>query len=186
MTTSATADNLYSVEGVQAKFHEGLIRLDSELSKYRYCNEVERRTGVPKTYVALGGSALLFIMVFFNVAGQLLTNIISWAYPAYASFKAIESGATSDDKQWLTYWTVVGFVQLVEFFSDTLLYWFPFYYILKTAFILWLALPQFKGAEILYIRFLRPYLLSAQSDIDKHAQELQHKVSDVISDMKKD
>jgi receptor expression-enhancing protein 5/6 len=63
---------------------------------------------------------------------------------AYASFKAIESPGNSDDKQWLTYWTVIGFVQLLEYFSDVLLYWFPFYYLFKTLFVLYLALPQFR------------------------------------------
>ncbi|KAL1931401.1 hypothetical protein VTP01DRAFT_9543 [Rhizomucor pusillus] len=180
-----TNNSLYSVEGVQAKFREGLSSLDTELSKYKYCNEIERRTGVPKSYFVLGASALVFIMIFFNLAGQLLTNAISWVYPAYASFKAIESPTTADDKQWLTYWTVIGFVQLIEYFSDILLYWFPFYYLFKTLFVLYLALPQFRGAEVLYSRFLRPYLLKAQSDIDKGAADLRQKVSDVASEFSK-
>ncbi|KAI7848466.1 TB2/DP1, HVA22 family-domain-containing protein [Circinella umbellata] len=180
-----TPTNLYSVEGVQAKFREGLACLDGQLSQYKYANEIERKTGVPKSYIALGGGAVVFIMIFFNLAGQLLTNTISWVYPAYASFKAIETATTEDDKQWLTYWTVIGFVQIVEFFSDVLLYWFPFYYIFKTLFVLWLALPQTRGAEVLYSRFLRPYLLSAQSDIDRKAGDLKQKVSDVASEFSK-
>lgn len=63
---------------------------------------------------------------------------------AYASFKAIESPGKEDDKQWLTYWTVIGFVQMIEYFSDILLYWFPFYYLFKTLLVLYLALPQFR------------------------------------------
>ncbi|CDS08012.1 hypothetical protein LRAMOSA01961 [Lichtheimia ramosa] len=184
MTTEA-APNLYSVEGVQAKVREGISRLDAQLSQYKYCNDVERITGVPKSYVILGAGALFFIMIFFNIAGQLLTNTVSWVYPAYASFKAIESPQTSDDKQWLTYWTVIGFVQLLEFFGDILFSFIPFYFVLKTAFILWLTLPQFRGAEVLYTRVLRPYLLNAQSDIDKHAEQLRQKVSDVASDLTK-
>ena len=76
-----TPTNLYSVEGVQAKFREGLACLDGQLSQYKYANEIERKTGVPKSYIALGGGALVFIMIFFNLAGQLLTNTISWVYP---------------------------------------------------------------------------------------------------------
>lgn len=79
--TTASTPNLYSVEGVQAKVQQGLTCLDKELSQYKYCNEIERRTGVPKSYVVLGAGALVFIMIFFNLAGQLLTNLISWAYP---------------------------------------------------------------------------------------------------------
>ena len=63
---------------------------------------------------------------------------------AYASFKAIETVDKADDKQWLTYWTVIGFLQMAEYFSDVLLYWFPFYYLFKTLIVLYLALPQFR------------------------------------------
>ncbi|ORZ11939.1 TB2/DP1, HVA22 family-domain-containing protein [Absidia repens] len=174
-----------TVQGAQAKFQECLTSLDRELGKSYYMNEVQRRTGVPRSYFALGAGGVAFIMIFFNLAGQLLSNAISWLYPAYASFKAIESPGNSDDKQWLTYWTVIGFVQLMEYFSDILLYWFPFYYLFKTLFVLYLALPQFRGAEVLYGRFLRPFLLSAQSTVDKRAHELKEKVGDIASDIRK-
>jgi receptor expression-enhancing protein 5/6 len=70
---------------------------------------------------------------------------------AYASFKAIETKQKEDDTQWLTYWTVIGFVQMVEYFSDILLYWFPFYYLFKTLFVLWLALPRFRVSVIFFL-----------------------------------
>ncbi|KAI8384960.1 TB2/DP1, HVA22 family-domain-containing protein [Radiomyces spectabilis] len=178
---STPASNVYSVQGAQAKFKEGLARLDKELGQFKYANEVERCTGVPKSYFVLGAGGLVFLMIFFNFAGQLITNAISWVYPAYASFKAIESPGTADDKQWLTYWTVVGFVQILEYFSDILLYWFPFYYLFKTLFVLWLTLPQFRGAEVLYGRFLRPFLVNAQSDIDRQASKIGQKVGEVAA-----
>lgn len=42
--------------------------------------------------------------------------------------KAIESPSKEDDTVWLTYWVVYALFGLVEFFSDLLLFWFPFYY----------------------------------------------------------
>lgn len=42
--------------------------------------------------------------------------------------KAIESPNKEDDTVWLTYWVVYALFGLVEFFSDLLLFWFPFYY----------------------------------------------------------
>ncbi|KAI7864442.1 TB2/DP1, HVA22 family-domain-containing protein [Spinellus fusiger] len=181
--SSVSNSSPYSAQGLQAKFNECLTRVDKELSQYKYANELQRRTGVPKSYFAVGAAGVVAMMIFFNLAGQLLTNCISWVYPAYASFKAIESPDTEDDKQWLTYWTVIGFVQLVEYFSDILLYWFPFYYLFKTLFILWLALPQFRGAEILYARSLRPFLLNAQSDIDHHTDSIRSKVGNFASEL---
>lgn len=48
--------------------------------------------------------------------------------PSCHSIKAIESSSKEDDTTWLTYWVVYGVFSVAEFFSDTFLYWFPFYY----------------------------------------------------------
>lgn len=45
--------------------------------------------------------------------------------------KAVESPSKEDDTVWLTYWVVYSLFGLVEFFSDLLLSWFPFYYVGK-------------------------------------------------------
>ncbi|KAI8144594.1 TB2/DP1, HVA22 family-domain-containing protein [Fennellomyces sp. T-0311] len=177
-----STENLYSVDGVQARYKKAIAQLDVQLSQFQYCNDFERLTGVPKTTVVLGAAAVFLVMIFFNIAGQLLTGLVSWGYPAYASFKAIETPTPEDDKQWLTYWTVIGFVQIVEYFSDLLLFWIPFYFLIKTVFVLWLTLPQFRGAEVLYGRFIRPFLLEAQTDIDKNVNKLREKASDVASE----
>ena len=39
---------------------------------------------------------------------------------------------------------------MAEYFSDILLYWFPFYYLFKTLIVLYLALPQFRVSIIYY------------------------------------
>ncbi|KAI8969230.1 TB2/DP1, HVA22 family-domain-containing protein [Mycotypha africana] len=184
-TGSTPAINIYSAQGLKVKAKEYIEILDVKLNESYYAKEFESKTGVPKTYAVLGAGTVIFLMIFFNFAGQLLTNAISWLYPAYASFKAIETEGTTDDKQWLTYWTVIGCIQMVEYFSDLLLFWFPFYYLFKTLIVLYLALPQTRGAETFYNRILRPYLLSAQSDIDNQAERIKQKITDLTSDVNK-
>jgi receptor expression-enhancing protein 5/6 len=76
-----SAASPYSAEAIQVKLREVVSRVDTELGKFKYANEFERRTGVPKSYVALGIAAIGFVMIFFNIAGQLLTNLVSWIYP---------------------------------------------------------------------------------------------------------
>ena len=87
----STAASPYSAQGAQKKLKETLSRLDVELSKYKYANDFEQKTGVPKSYVALGAAGVVFLMIFFNFAGQLLTNTISWLYPGkYVIFRKDE------------------------------------------------------------------------------------------------
>jgi len=164
------------MDNVQARFKYYNAQLDKELSKYPYAVKLEQNTNVPKTYMAAGIVGVLFLLIFFNFWGQLLSNIIAFLYPAYASFKAIESVDKVDDTQWLTYWTVYGFAGLLEFFSDIILYWLPFYYTGKTIFFLWLALPQFRGAQQIYARFLRPFLLAHQAEVDSGVNKIKSKI----------
>jgi receptor expression-enhancing protein 5/6 len=65
---------------------------------------------------------------------------------------------------------VFGFMSILEYFSDLILYWIPFYYLFKSAFILWLALPHTKGAEVVYGKVLKPFLLETEQTLKEKTQ----------------
>jgi hypothetical protein len=73
---------------------------------------------------------------------------VGFIYPAYASYKALESKSPHAAAQWLTYWVVFSLFTVLEYFADWLISWLPLYYLLKLAFILWLQLPQTQGATV--------------------------------------
>jgi hypothetical protein len=86
--------------------------------------------------------------------------------------------------QWLMYWIVMAVYTVCEVLFETLLFgasWFPFYHECKVGFILWLTLPQFRGATILYKRFLAPTLETYESDIDGHLDVARKRVSKELS-----
>ncbi|KAG1677959.1 hypothetical protein FOA52_001377 [Chlamydomonas sp. UWO 241] len=92
-------------------------------------------------------------------------------YPAYASFCALENRhewlpAGVDEQTWLMYWSVYGMYSLVEDCCGDALRSLPLYYHAKCAMLLWLALPQTRGASLLYSRFLRPTLSRFRPKID--------------------
>lgn len=93
------------------------------MSKYPALNNLEAKTGVPKAYSVLGVAGLFSTFIFFNVFAGFLSTALGWALPAYFSLKALESPSHGDDVQWLTYWTVFGAFQIVEYFSEMILYW---------------------------------------------------------------
>lgn len=108
--------------------------------------------------MVLGGSLLLFILIFFGVGAGVLCSIVGFVYPAFQSFEVIEHKTKGDDIQWLVYWVVFAFFAVIETFRDFLLYWIPFYYAFKLAFLLWAMLPQTKGAKFLYDSVLKDFL----------------------------
>jgi len=139
-------------------------QLDKELTKYPLLNQLEQRTQVPKTVVVLAGGVILVLLIFVNALAHPVSNLVGFALPALASVRAIETPQTGDDTQWLTYWVVFGFFNFLESFAlSVVLYYFPFYFAFKTAFVLWLQLPQTRGAQTFYHSVLRPVLANANT-----------------------
>jgi len=142
-------------------------QLDKELTKYPMLIQLEQRTQIPKAYAALGTGVLLCLLIFINALALPVSNLIGWALPAYLSFRAIETPGTQDDVQWLTYWVVFGFFNFVETFAlRVVLYYLPFYFAFKTVFILWLQLPQFRGAQTMYHAVIKPVTANARRNIN--------------------
>ncbi|GAB7322953.1 hypothetical protein MBLNU13_g05488t2 [Cladosporium sp. NU13] len=141
----------------KAQFH--LSQLDKELSKYPQLQQFEQQTNVPKVYVVLGLGALYFFLIFFNIAGEFLVNTAGFVIPAYYSLQALFTSSKSDDTQWLTlrpqYWVTYAFLTVVESAINAV-YWFPFYYVFKFVLVLWMALPQTGGAQIIFRSLLQP------------------------------
>jgi len=140
---------------IQDRAQQSISQLDKELAKYKVLNDFEQQTSVPKVYVVLGLGALYFFLVFFNIAAEFLVNTIGFAIPAYYSLNALFTSNTVDDTQWLTYWVVYAFFNVFES-AVSAVYWFPFYYTFKFVLILWMALPQTNGAQIVFRSFLQP------------------------------
>lgn len=88
-----------------AHFEPQISLWSSELARIPALQQIDRQAGHPKakTYAVVAASGLYLLLIFFNVAGSLLTNLIGFVYPAYASFHAIESSNKEDDTQWCVY-----------------------------------------------------------------------------------
>ncbi|RIA90560.1 TB2/DP1, HVA22 family-domain-containing protein [Glomus cerebriforme] len=97
---------------------------------------------------------------------KIICNLAGFLYPAYASFKAIKVNDTKSILPWLIYWIVMAFFTVGEGIADNLIFWFPFYYEIKIFFILWLILPQTRGATYIYDNFVVPTLTHHEKEID--------------------
>jgi receptor expression-enhancing protein 5/6 len=76
---------------------------------------------------------------------RCLCLAVGVAYPAYASFKALERPQSGhDEKQWLTYWVVYGATTSAETVVSPLTMLVPGYSITKTLFLIWMMAPQTK------------------------------------------
>lgn len=112
--------------------------------------------------------------------------MVAFLYPGYASYKVLSQRPASEEEleRWLMYWTVLGFVVGVEYVAEWTISWYapsfhiftqsdslspyriPFYYTLKTLFLLYIALPQTKGSSYLYKTHLQPFFRTHETEID--------------------
>nr|XP_009665805.1 PREDICTED: receptor expression-enhancing protein 6 [Struthio camelus australis] len=129
-----------------------------------------------------GSVAFLGLYLAFGYGAALLCNLIGFVYPAYVSIKAIESSNKEDDTTWLTYWVVYGVFSIAEFFSDTFLYWFPFYYAGKCLFLVWCMAPvSWNGSQVLYQNVIRPCFLKHHQAVDNVLGNLSTRALDAAS-----
>ncbi|NWU93913.1 REEP4 protein, partial [Upupa epops] len=70
--------------------------------------------------------------------------------------------------RWMMYWIVFALFSATETFTDLLISWFPFYYEVKMAFVIWLLSPYTRGASLLYRKFIHPTLSRKEQDIDAY------------------
>jgi len=159
----------------QDKAQQQIAAIDKELSKYPALNNLEKQTSIPKVYGFLGLIATYFFFIFFNIGGQLLTNLAGFVIPGYYSLEALFSVGKSDDTQWLTYWVVFAFFTVFESLVNAV-YWFPFYYTFKFILVLWLALPATGGAQIVFRSFISPVFAKYFSGPGATASNLRSKV----------
>ncbi|XP_077325952.1 receptor expression-enhancing protein 4 [Lithobates pipiens] len=89
-------------------------------------------------------------------------------YPAYSSYKAVKTKNVREYVRWMMYWIVFALFMTVETFTDVFLSWFPFYYEIKMAFVIWLLSPYTKGASLLYRKCIHPALSLREKEIDSY------------------
>ncbi|XP_031250439.1 HVA22-like protein k [Pistacia vera] len=127
------------------------------------------------------GLRLLLCPFGSNVVIRTACCSVGIVLPVYSTFKAIERKDQDDQQKWLIYWAAYGSFSIVEVFSDKLLFWFPMYYHLKFAFLVWLQLPSAEGATKLYRNHLRPFLLRHQARIDQLVGFAYHQMARIFS-----
>lgn len=64
------------------------------------------------------------------------------------------------------YWSVIGAFVAFEYVAEWLVSWLPFYWEIKTAFLLFLSLPQIQGSTYIYNSYIQPFFVKNETDLD--------------------
>lgn len=151
------------------------LKLD-QLNDFEPLKQVSVKVGVKPAHLGLGLSAVLLIFILLGYLTSWIAFLVGFLYPAYRSFKALESKGDDDDKQWLTYWVVFSTFNVFDKPVNFIFSWVPFFSLVKIAFYVYLFHPDTMGALMIYNKFLKGFLLKHQKLIDEKIEEVGNKV----------
>lgn len=127
----------------------------------KYAMMLEEKSKVNFEYFIAGFGVLLVFCVFFGIFAGFITNMIGFIYPGYMTLLALDGDHEGIQTNWLIYWSMYSVLTLIEDYGEFIIYWIPFYYPAKAAFLIYMMLPQTNGAKKIY-EIARPYLAQVQ------------------------
>lgn len=99
-----------------------------------------------------------------------MTNLVGFAVPAWLSIQALESSSPTDDKHWLTYWVAFSSFTLLESIAlRGLIYFVPYWFVIKSLALVYLQLPSTRGAAKLYDHVIRPVFVKKLAPIARQS-----------------
>ncbi|OCH94695.1 hypothetical protein OBBRIDRAFT_831527 [Obba rivulosa] len=103
-----------------------------------------------------------------SMLSHLLSAWFAFLLPCFATWKALSHRPISEPEleRWTKYWTVIGAFITFEYVAEWFISWIPFYWETKTAFLLFLSLPQTQGSTWIYDTYLHPYFEKNKANID--------------------
>ncbi|XP_067155872.1 receptor expression-enhancing protein 3 isoform X1 [Apteryx mantelli] len=102
------------------------------------------------------------------IISRAVVLVFGMLYPAYSSYKAVKTKNVKEYVRWMMYWIVFALYTVTETITDLTVSWFPLYYELKIAFVIWLLSPYTRGASLIYRKLLHPLLSSKEREIDEY------------------
>lgn len=129
--------------------------------------DVSAKAGVNPGLILAGAGSLALLILMVLQGWTILVTAITVLYPAVHSIRAIESNdGGDDDKIWLTYWMVFGLINVAETFFGFIFYFIPYWDWIRLVLFIWLLLPNFNGAKVIYEKIIQPILRDNKSVIE--------------------
>jgi len=116
--------------------------------------------------------------MLMSVISNLMSAYFAFLLPCYSTFKALSHRPVSepDLERLCMYWTVIGAFVAFQYTAEWLISWFPFYFEIKTIFLLFLALPQIQGSTFIYQTYLQPFFSKNETELDAGIVSFQNNI----------
>ena len=163
--------------------HLDIILEKLNLKQYEHIKplkDLAQKAHLDVAHLLLIGILLSLILLIVEVGDNMICLCVGLLYPAFQSFKAIESTNKDDDKLWLTYWVVFSVLMTFDSIFKILLSFLPMYYLIKTVGLVALFHPSVQGAKILYDKVIGPNLRKYEGTFDQALSDAKKKINNIV------
>lgn len=147
------------------------------------------KAGVPPGVAVAGLAGSIFVIGFILQGYNLVFAFVTCIYPMWKSVLAVEDKKSEETNTWLCYWTLFGTIQIAELFIGFILYWIPYYSVIRLIFFIYLMLPQTGGARVIYNSLFKPLVHQHQKELEdllSYADSMGDKLADQAASAAKD
>ena len=160
-----------------------------ELSQYndnKLVSTLSEKTKQRPEHISLAIFVLSALLVLLTPWGnRVLMVVLTFLYPSYKSFSALESAETADDKKWLTYWVVFGIFTAFKDVILALFFFVPAINLLLTIGLFTLYCPLTNYYVHVYEYVFRPLLKTYQGRVQKYIDMAKEEMADKLNKGKK-
>ncbi|KAL3188090.1 hypothetical protein MRX96_004314 [Rhipicephalus microplus] len=141
-----------------APLDQGLHQVGPQLE--RLLATLEWQTGQKRITLFIIMVMLLCIYMVTSENAPLVCSFAIYLIAAYSSFHNIENSSKNDDSQWIIFWLIFGFFNMLDYFTDQIRASFPLFWAFKFLFLTWCLAPTgTNGVTVIYLHLLYPLFL---------------------------
>ena len=102
--------------------------------------------------------SVILILLVLEKGSCLICDTLGFVYPAYLSFKTLESKEIDDDKIYLSYWLIFSLVNIYRISIGSVISIIPFPDLFRLVFYIYLLHPKTKGALLFLNQIIHPFI----------------------------
>ncbi|KAJ8083825.1 hypothetical protein AAF712_000743 [Marasmius tenuissimus] len=105
----------------------------------------------------------------FSLICSIVCAWFAYFLPCFSTYKTLSKRPVvdADVERWCMYWTVIGLFVGFEYVAQWFTSWLPFYWEIKTLFLLFLSIPQIQGSTFIYTTYVQPFFAKNEAQIEE-------------------
>ncbi|KAF9229107.1 hypothetical protein BS17DRAFT_771037 [Gyrodon lividus] len=105
--------------------------------------------------------------MLMSFVSHLLCSWFAFLLPCYSTYKALSRASSSGELEIISmYWAVIGAFIAFEQSVGPFISWLPFYWEVRTLFLLYISLPQTQGSTYIYKGYFEPFCSKNEAELD--------------------